>query len=139
MEEKEALIVPMEDDPEKRQDLHRLLELQGYHISLIADAAHALRLAEERKPGILLLISRRVTQVELGLVGQFYSASPTTRILLLCRKGDWSEYLKLLDHGGDDLLVPPLHSSDLKHALKRRIHPPGISPRVRPACFSRQD
>jgi DNA-binding response OmpR family regulator len=128
MKSPEALILRVDPDAEASRDLEALLQGEGYRVTTTTDGTDALKYVGGKGVGCAFLVCSGVTERELGLVGALYAASPTTRIVLLARQGDWSEYLKVLDRGGDDLLTLPLKPSDLFPAVARRTKAPWVSP-----------
>lgn len=113
----------MEDEDALRETLTDHLRRGGYAVDSAADGRDGLHLGRE--------IDYDIAVVDLGLPGldglelirQLRAAQRRFPILVLTARGRWQDKVEGLEAGGDDYLVKPFHTAELKarlNALLRR-------------------
>jgi two-component system response regulator MprA len=120
-------VLVVEDDEAIADVLRRTLRQEGHEVRSSPDGAHALRVAEEFVPDLVVL--------DLGLPGldgvevcRRLRAESDVPILILTARSDLDDRVEGLDSGADDYLVKPFEREELLarlRALMRRRPPRG--------------
>lgn len=118
-------ILAVDDDPEVLGTLGRVLEREGYEVTLVNSAAQALSTLEKRKPNAAILDIIMPEMDGITLCRQLrrdarFAALP---ILFLTAKGSTDDIVNGLDAGADDYIVKPFELPELRarvNALLRR-------------------
>lgn len=109
-------VLVVDDDPTVRDVVVRYLDRAGYRISLSGDGVHALRLAREGRPDLivldLMLPGRSGLEVAAELRGP---DSPDRRvpIIMLTALGEEEDRVTGLELGADDYLTKPFSPREL--------------------------
>jgi DNA-binding response OmpR family regulator len=105
-------IVVVDDDPEIRGLLVRLLEAEGYHVRDVASGQEALALLDTRPPDLMILDVMLGAEDGFSLLGQIRRTSDVPVILVTARSQETDRVfgLKL---GADDYVVKPFSSAEL--------------------------
>jgi DNA-binding response OmpR family regulator len=120
-----AYILAVDDDPEVLGTLGRVLEREGYEVTLASSGAQALGTLEKRKPDMAILDIIMPEMDGITLCRQLrrdarFTALP---ILFLTAKGSTDDIVNGLDAGADDYVVKPFELPELRArvtALLRR-------------------
>jgi two-component system response regulator QseB len=116
-------ILVVEDDPELRQLLGRLLHDAGYQVVVAADGQAGLHLALTREFDAMI-IDRGLPGIDgLDLTGRLRRRGVGTPVLILTAYGALADRVAGLDAGAEDYLVKPFEIDELLarlRALRRR-------------------
>ncbi|MCH8497930.1 MAG: response regulator transcription factor [Marinobacter sp.] len=106
-------VLIIEDDEKVASFLSRGLKAEGYLIQLVSDGQHALQLARQFDPDVIVL-DRMLPQLDgLTLCQQIRSQQLPCRILILSALSEVTERIKGLRAGADDYLGKPFHFEEL--------------------------
>jgi RNA polymerase sigma factor (sigma-70 family) len=112
----------VDDDASFRTAIERRLKKAGYEVATYASAQHLLdRLPDENGPGCILLdvripgLSGPELQVRLSELGS------TLPIVFLTGYPDVPTTVRTIKAGAEDVLIKPVSSDDLLHAIERAI------------------
>ena len=106
-------VLIIEDDEKVGSFLLRGLKAEGYLTQLVTDGLHALQIARQFEPDVIVL-DRMLPQVDgLTLCQQIRSQEIPSRILILSALSEVDERVKGLRAGADDYLGKPFHFEEL--------------------------
>ena len=126
-------VLIIEDDEKVGSFLLRGLKAEGYRTQLVPDGLHALQIARQFEPDVIVL-DRMLPQVDgLTLCQQIRSQEIPSRILILSALSEVDERVKGLRAGADDYLGKPFHFEELLariEALAKRDFTTAHQPRL---------
>jgi two-component system response regulator MprA len=128
----EFVIVIAEDDPSVRNAVQRVLELEGYNVSVAPDGNAALDMIVSVKPHAVVMDVMMPFADGLTVTRELRQRGNRTPILLLTARHEVGDRVAGLDAGADDYLVKPFAVDELLarvRALLRRNESP-TSPTV---------
>jgi two-component system, OmpR family, response regulator MprA len=128
----EFVIVVAEDDPSVRNAVQRVLELEGYNVSVAPDGKAALDMIVSVKPHAVVMDVMMPFADGLTVTRELRQRGNRTPILLLTARHEVGDRVAGLDAGADDYLVKPFAVDELLarvRALLRRNESP-TSPTV---------
>ena len=106
-------VLLLEDDPETREHVVRILREQGHVIDVAENGADAIFLGTEGGHAVLIL-DRMVPRVDgVGVLRTLRAAGVQTPALFLTALGEVADRVEGLEAGGDDYLVKPFAASEL--------------------------
>jgi two-component system, OmpR family, KDP operon response regulator KdpE len=105
-------ILVIDDEPQLRRALRRMLEGNGYDVQEAADAAKGLTEVEAFKPDVILL-DLMLPDMDGVEVCRRIRESRLTPIIILSVLGDEPSKVRALDEGADDYLTKPFGSKEL--------------------------
>lgn len=112
-------VLVVDDNEDAAESLAALLRIFGHDVSVALDGEHALALAAELQPDVVLL-DLGMPRMDGHEVARRMRAQPwgtRMRIIALSGFGDGSDRARSRDAGCDDHLVKPVSPADLEHAL----------------------
>jgi two-component system response regulator ResD len=122
-------VLVVDDEPTIAEVVARYLERAGYETATAGDGLEALRLAEERRPDLIVLDLMLPGLGGLEVLRQLgESDAPRTPVILLTAKGEQDDKLVGLGSGADDYVVKPFSPNELVarvDAVLRRVLPHG--------------
>jgi DNA-binding response OmpR family regulator len=123
-----AFVLVIDDDPQVRTLLARLLRQDGYDTAEAGDAATALREVEQRTPDLVLLdvVMPQVDGIDLLAEIRSRSAVP---VIMLTALGDEADRILGLRSGADDYMVKPFSPGELSARIEsvlRRAQMPAV-------------
>ncbi len=116
-----AKVLIAEDDRAVRESLARALELEGYHVSAVANGAEALDAARESAPDVLLLDVSMPLVDGLTVCRVLRSEKSRLPVLMLTARTETSDRVAGLDAGADDYLPKPYDLDELLARLRALI------------------
>jgi CheY-like chemotaxis protein len=125
------LVLVVDDEPEARSTLSRMVRGLGYRVQACAGGREALVYLEAHRREVwLLLADLAMPSMDGGeLVERARDLDPTLRVALLAEPGE-PELAELLAGYRDlPVLTKPVGFSDLYARLRELLGPPAISPR----------
>jgi len=128
----EFVIVVAEDDPSVRNAVQRVLELEGYNVSVAPDGKAALDMIVSVKPHAVVMDVMMPFADGLTVTRELRQRGNRTPILLLTARHEVGDRVAGLDAGADDYLLKPFAVDELLarvRALLRRNESP-TSPTV---------
>jgi two-component system, OmpR family, response regulator ResD len=122
-------VLVVDDEPTIAEVVARYLERAGYETVTAGDGLEALRVAEERRPDLIVLDLMLPGLGGLEVLRQLgESDGPRTPVIVLTAKGEQDDKLVGLGSGADDYVVKPFSPSELVarvDAVLRRVLPDG--------------
>ncbi len=120
-----TLVLVIDDDPQVRTLVSRLLRHEGYAVVDAAEASEALRQVEESKPDLVLLdvVMPKVDGIDLLAEIRTRSSVP---VIMLTALGDEADRILGLRTGADDYMVKPFSPGELSARIEsvlRRTRP----------------
>jgi two-component system response regulator MprA len=119
-----------EDDPAVRSAVQRVLELEGYRVSLVNDGAAALAFITKTPPDVVVMDVMMPFADGMTVCREVRTRGIRVPILLLTAKHEVNDRVAGLDAGADDYLVKPFSIDELLarvRALLRRREPAGAN------------
>jgi DNA-binding response OmpR family regulator len=110
-------ILVVEDDPKTRETVARYLQREGYELATAADGVHALELAREFEPHLVVLdlMLPRLGGIEVCRV---LRESGRTAIIMVTARSTEEDKLTGLDLGADDYVTKPFSPRELMARIR---------------------
>lgn len=119
-------ILAIDDDPVIQQLLKRMLQKQGYEVTVANDGEEGVRQAQELKPALIICdwIMPRLTGLEVCRRVKENPELSTTFFILLTSLGSVEDRVKGLDAGADDFISKPIEMNELRARVQSglRLH-----------------
>jgi len=115
-----ASILVAEDEPEIRANLERLLRLEGYRVSVVADGRAALAALQARTPD-LLLTDAMMPQLDGETLLRMLRAEARYRalpVLLLTARADTEDHARALQAGASAVVTKPFQRAVLLDCIR---------------------
>ena len=115
------LILVVEDEPDIRQLISRVLELEGHRVLRAEDGEEGLKIARAN-PITMLLLDLRMPGQDGWMVLKQMKSSPKLRdipVIMLTASVGEDQQEKAFSMGAADYLVKPLSAASLKKAVAR--------------------
>lgn len=120
-----AHLLIVEDDAEMRDLLRKVLEKEGYRISLARDGREATATLS-RKPFDLVVTDMLMPDDGgLELLRSIRQSLPTLPVIIITAFGDWGSYSRALELGAAGFISKPLRMAELITAIQTALAPPG--------------
>jgi DNA-binding response OmpR family regulator len=117
MGEDPTLVLVIDDDPQVRILVSRLLRHEGYDVIEAGEAGEALRQVDQREPDLVLL-DVVMPQVDgIDLLGEIRTRS-TVPVIMLTALGDEADRILGLRSGADDYMVKPFSPGELSARIE---------------------
>ena len=124
-------VLIVDDDPEIRELVAKIIEADGYRVSQAPDTRSAQRLLEGETVDLMILDLMLPGKDGLTFCRELRAEGVTTPIIMLTAKGDDFDRVLGLEMGADDYLPKPFHGRELLARIKavlRRSEGPKSSP-----------
>ncbi|MFC1415200.1 response regulator transcription factor [Streptacidiphilus cavernicola] len=121
-----STVLLAEDDRAIRESVVRLLTLEGYQVTAVADGIQALAAIHRERPDCIVLDVMMPGIDGLAVCGVLRAENDRTPILMLTARVETSDRVAGLDAGADDYMVKPFEADELMarlRALLRRAVP----------------
>ena len=121
-----STVLLAEDDRAIRDSVVRLLTLEGYQVTAVADGIQALAAIHRERPDVIVLDVMMPGIDGLAVCGVIRAENDRTPILMLTARVETSDRVAGLDAGADDYMVKPFEADELMarlRALLRRALP----------------
>ncbi len=111
----------VEDDPEMRDLLRKVLEKEGYRVSLAGDGREAGTLLA--RGGFDLVVTDMLMPHDGGLelLATVHRNLPTLPVIIVTAFGDWRSYSRALELGAAAFISKPLRMSELVAAVHNAL------------------
>ena len=121
METMSAHLLIVEDDPEMRDLLRKVLEKEGYRISVAGDGREATT-SLSRKPFDLVVTDLLMPDDGgLELLRAIRQTHPTLPVIIITAFGDWGSYSRALELGAAAFISKPLKMAELIAAIQTAL------------------
>ncbi len=121
MEEPEATIYLVDDDPELRKAMERLLESAGMQVASFASAQQFLDAYDRHVPGCLVLDLAMPGLNGLQLQRELEQRASALPIVFLTGRGDIAASVQAMKHGASDFLTKPVDDTELLAAIHEAL------------------
>lgn len=119
-----------DDDRAIRESLGRVLQLEGYHVTLVSNGAEALAAVKDESPDVLVLDVMMPNVDGLTVCRVLRSERNRTPILMLTARTETSDRVAGLDAGADDYLAKPFELDELLARLRALLRRAGSEPNL---------
>ena len=116
-------ILVIEDQPQMRKNLVRLLELNGYDAIGAENGRHGVELATVQPPDLILCDVMMPELDGYGVLAALRAISATESVpfIFLTARGDKREQRAGMNSGADDYLTKPVPNADLLETVRTRL------------------
>jgi DNA-binding NarL/FixJ family response regulator len=117
-------ILVIEDEPEMRRNLVRLLQLEGFHTRGVANGRDALEALRQQTPQLVLcdVMMPEMDGHEFLRRIRLEPAWQSIPFIFLTAKSDRSDLRSGMNLGADDYLTKPVDNDELIAAVTARLH-----------------
>ena len=117
METMSAHLLIVEDDAEMRDLLRKVLEKEGYRVSVAADGHEALALPLQTAFDLIVTDLLMPDDDGLELLQAIRKSRPTLPVIIITAFGDWGSYSRALELGAAAFISKPLKMAELVGAI----------------------
>jgi two-component system OmpR family response regulator len=117
METMSAHLLIVEDDAEMRDLLRKVLEKEGYRVSVAADGHEALALPLQTAFDLVVTDLLMPDDDGLELLQAIRKSRPTLPVIIITAFGDWGSYSRALELGAAAFISKPLKMAELVGAI----------------------
>jgi len=121
MEDPEATVYLVDDDPELRNAMERLLESAGLKVTSFASAQQFLDSYDRHAPGCLVLDLAMPGLNGLQLQRELEQQASALPIVFLTGRGDIAASVQAMKHGASDFLTKPVDDTELLAAIHEAL------------------
>jgi DNA-binding response OmpR family regulator len=121
-----AHLLIVEDDPEMRDLLRKVLEKEAYLISLAADGHEATRLLSTDRIDLVVTDMLMPHDGGLELLETLRSTHPNLPVIIITAFGDWQSYSRALELGAEAFISKPLKMAELIAAIHAALARRGV-------------
>lgn len=127
MTKKKILIV--DDDPQIRKILERMLTGELYELSQAADGEIAFRMVQADPPDLVILDIMMPGMSGIEVCRKIREQDPAKHIhvLMLSAKDSQSDRRRALEYGADDYVTKPFHIASLARKIQYMLEKPPAS------------
>lgn len=119
-------ILVIDDDIAIQELLRRVLQKQGYEVTVASNGEEGFQQAQQLQPALIICdwVMPRLTGIEVCRKVKASSALSTTFFILLTSLGTVQDRVKGLDAGADDFISKPIEMNELKARVRAglRLH-----------------
>jgi PAS domain S-box-containing protein len=112
-------ILVIEDDPDARENLRDILELDDYRVTAVGSAAEALARADWARYAAIILDRVLPDATAEQLMPRLRAAAPTAGVIVVTGYADLQGAIAALRQGATDYILKPLNSEFLRTSLAR--------------------
>ncbi len=116
------------DNPDHNQALTQILELAGYHVTVVGDAQEALAVLTEQPSDVVVTDLRLPGVGGLDLLRCIRAINRNLPVVVTTRLGDWTTYMEAMGSGAVDYLSKPVQSDDILMTVRRALARRGVRP-----------
>jgi DNA-binding NtrC family response regulator len=118
--ESERLLI-VEDDGEMRDLLRKVLEKEGYRVSVAGDGREALAVLARGSFDLVVTDMLMPHDGGLELLKTLHHIHPTLPVIIVTAFGDWHSYSRALELGAAAFISKPLRMSELIAAVHNAL------------------
>jgi DNA-binding NtrC family response regulator len=112
-----AHLMIVEDDGEMRDLLRKVLEKEGYSVSVAADGHEALALIPPAAIDLVVTDMLMPDDGGLELLQVIHETHPSLPVIIITAFGDWGSYSRALELGAAAFISKPLKMAELVGAI----------------------
>jgi DNA-binding NtrC family response regulator len=117
---REHLLI-VDDDEEMRDLLRKVLEKEGYHVSVASDGREALAVLARGTFALVVTDMLMPYDGGLELLETLHRIHPTLPVIIVTAFGDWHSYTRALELGAAAFISKPLRMSELIAAVHNAL------------------
>jgi DNA-binding response OmpR family regulator len=106
-------LLVVEDDTEMRDLLKKVLEKEGYRVSVAEDGAEALSMLGGGAYDLVVTDMLMPVKNGLDLLQDVHRSRPTLPVIVVTAFGDWASYSRAVEMGAAAFIKKPLRMSEL--------------------------
>ena len=116
-------ILVIEDEPQMRKNLHRMLQLEGFEALSANDGAEGVAIAKRELPDLILCDITMPGMDGHGVLGALRMERATSAVpfIFLTARGERGDVRAGMNLGADDYLVKPVSITEILAAIKARF------------------
>jgi DNA-binding NtrC family response regulator len=107
----------VEDDPEMRDLLRKVLEKEGYRVSVSGDGHQALAMLDRETLDLVVTDMLMPCDGGLELLETVHRIHPSLPVIIVTAFGDWHSYSRALELGAAAFISKPLRMAELIAAV----------------------
>jgi two-component system OmpR family response regulator len=113
-----AHLLIVEDDPEMRDLLRKVLEKEGFLISLAGNGREAAASLSQGQFDLVVTDMLMPDNGGLELLRAIRTSQPTLPVIIITAFGDWGSYTRALELGAAAFISKPLKMAELTAAIQ---------------------
>lgn len=117
MERSGERLLIVEDDPEMRDLLRKVLEKEGYRVSVSGDGHQALNAFDRETFDLVVTDMLMPCDGGLELLETLHRTHPSLPVIIVTAFGDWHSYSRALELGAAAFISKPLRMAELIAAV----------------------
>ena len=117
MEAMSAHLLIVEDDPEMRDLLRKVLDKEGYRVSVAGDGHEAIASLSRTPYDLVVTDMLMPDDGGLELLQVIRETQPTLPVIIITAFGDWRSYSRALELGAAAFISKPLKLAELIGAI----------------------
>ncbi len=121
METMSAHLLIVEDDSEMRDLLRKVLEKEGYSVSVAGDCHEATASLSKRLFDLVVSDMLMPGDGGLELLRSIRESHPTLPVIIITAFGDWGSYSRALELGAAAFISKPLKLAELISAIQTAL------------------
>ncbi len=121
METMSAHLLIVEDDSEMRDLLRKVLEKEGYQISVAGDGREATASLSRRSFDLVVTDMLMPDDGGLELLRAIRESHPLLPVIIITAFGDWGSYSRALELGAAAFISKPLKMAELIAAIQTAL------------------
>jgi two-component system OmpR family response regulator len=110
-------VLVVDDEPEMRDLLRKVLEKEGYRVSVAADGREAARALLGPRPDLVITDLLMPDVGGLDLLTEIRRTHPDLPVIIVTAFGDWHTYSRALELGAAAFISKPLKMAELVAAV----------------------
>src|SRR5437764_1503364 len=112
-------VLVVDDEASARNGYERLLKQAGYAVDLAEEGAHALRIAAEHPPDVVITDVKMPGMDGMQLLEKLREQDPDLPVVVVTAFGDVSVAVQAMRRGADDFLTKPVDIDALAVIVER--------------------
>ncbi len=113
----------VEDDSEMRDLLRKVLEKEGFRVSLAGNGHEAIALLSRNHFDLVVTDMLMPADGGLELLGTIRGTQPSLPVIIITAFGDWRSYSRALELGATAFISKPLKMAELITAIQMALAP----------------
>jgi DNA-binding response OmpR family regulator len=138
MSSKKSVVLVVDDDIRMLRMMKRMLELEGFQVSIASSGDIALKSFEKETPDLVLL-DIMMPDIDGYVVCQRIREFSQVPIIMVTAKGDDKEKVEGLNTGADDYVTKPFSASELAARVRAVLRRSGTKEQPQNAVFRNGD
>lgn len=110
-------VLVVDDEPEMCDLLRKVLEKEGYRVSVAADGREAARALPDPRPDLVITDLLMPDVGGLDLLTEIRRTHPDLPVIIVTAFGDWHTYSRALELGAAAFISKPLKMAELVAAV----------------------